>query len=109
MFLLATVVCVGFAAWFRLPVGLALFGGASLLQFAVMAWFAATGDLRRAVTLFSVNTASRMESHGVPGKIRVSGAMRVALGDRFGFDGPYTVDVKGKGPMEVWTLVAPSD
>jgi hypothetical protein len=32
--------------------------------------------------------------------------VRNALSDRYVFEGPELVDVKGKGPTQVWTLVA---
>ena len=51
-----------------------------------------------------VNTASRMESHGCAGRIQVTEAVRKALLTDYEFDGPNTVDVKGKGPMAVWFL-----
>lgn len=53
----------------------------------------------------TVNTAARMESHGVPGEIQVS----PALAERLRAAG-YTlrergeIDVKGKGPLRVWLL-----
>ncbi len=53
----------------------------------------------------TVNTASRMESHGVPGRIQVTEAMHAALGDRFRFEERGEIEVKGKGPMRTWLLV----
>ena len=52
----------------------------------------------------TVNMASRMESHGAPGHIQVTEAVRVALQDLYDFAGPMTVDVKGKGPSQTWYL-----
>jgi adenylate cyclase len=52
----------------------------------------------------TVNMASRMESHGTPGRIQVTEAVRVALQDKYDFTGPRTVDVKGKGPSQTWYL-----
>ncbi len=52
----------------------------------------------------AVNTASRMESHGAPGRIQVSRAVHARLKDRFTFEARGTIDVKGKGPMETWFL-----
>jgi class 3 adenylate cyclase len=52
----------------------------------------------------TVNTASRMESHGVPGQIHVSGECRDALADRFVLDERGEVEVKGKGRMRTWWL-----
>ena len=51
-----------------------------------------------------VNTASRMESHGVPGRIQVTDAARQRLSERFLFEERGTIDVKGKGEMRTWFL-----
>ena len=51
-----------------------------------------------------VNTASRMESHGVPGAIQISAATHALLGDRYVCEPRGTVDVKGKGTMQTWLL-----
>ncbi len=53
----------------------------------------------------SVNTASRMESHGVPGKIQVTMDIYRILKDEFIFEPRGILDVKGKGNMETWFLV----
>jgi PAS domain S-box-containing protein len=53
----------------------------------------------------TVNIASRMESHGEPGRIQVSATIRDALGDRFQFAARGYVDVKGLGPMPTYWLV----
>jgi adenylate cyclase len=55
----------------------------------------------------TVNTASRMESHGVAGRIQVTEAVRAALLDDYHFAGPNTIEVKGKGPTQVWFLGTP--
>jgi class 3 adenylate cyclase len=52
-----------------------------------------------------VNTASRMESHGVPGRIHLSEATYELIRDEFECEARGTVDVKGKGPMRTWFLV----
>jgi guanylate cyclase len=53
----------------------------------------------------TVNTASRMESHGVPGEIqltaRAAGALR---DDGFVLESRGRIDVKGKGEMETFLL-----
>jgi class 3 adenylate cyclase len=54
----------------------------------------------------TVNTASRMESHSLPGRIQVSAATRMMLGDRFKFEARGTIEIKGKGTMETFFLNA---
>jgi adenylate cyclase len=54
----------------------------------------------------TVNTASRMESHSLPGRIQVSATTRLALGDRFNFERRGAIEVKGKGLMETFFLDA---
>jgi class 3 adenylate cyclase len=53
----------------------------------------------------TVNTASRMESHGVPGAIRVRERVHERLCDRYELGPREPVDVKGKGPMATWLLL----
>jgi adenylate cyclase len=52
----------------------------------------------------TVNLASRLESHGVPGEIQVSRAVRDALGDGFLFEARGPIEVKGVGRLETWLL-----
>jgi class 3 adenylate cyclase len=52
----------------------------------------------------AVNTAKRMETYGLPGRVHVSAAMRRALGNAFRFEPRGLLDVKGKGPMETYFL-----
>ncbi len=54
----------------------------------------------------TVNTASRMESHSLPGRIQISAATRLLLGDRFNFERRGSIEVKGKGMMETFFLNA---
>ncbi|WP_145723710.1 adenylate/guanylate cyclase domain-containing protein [Nocardioides sp. J9] len=53
----------------------------------------------------TVNTASRMESHGRPHRIQVSAATHALLESRYTFSDPQVVDVKGKGPMTTYFLL----
>ena len=55
----------------------------------------------------TVNTASRMESHGLPGTIQVTDRVRDRLRHRYTFETRGTIDVKGKGPMLCHYLVGP--
>lgn len=52
----------------------------------------------------TVNTASRMESHGLPGEIQVTESVAAALGPAFALRPRGTIDVKGKGPMATFLL-----
>lgn len=53
----------------------------------------------------AVNTASRMESHGTPGRIQVTHATYELLADEFALEPRGTIAVKGKGEIEVWYLL----
>jgi adenylate cyclase len=55
----------------------------------------------------TVNTASRMESHGVPGRIQVTDRVVERLRDAYRFEPRGSVDVKGKGSMTTWLLDGP--
>ena len=50
----------------------------------------------------AVNIASRMESHGRGGVIQITRATYDIIKDKFECEAGGTVDVKGKGSMEVW-------
>ena len=52
----------------------------------------------------TVNTAKRMETYGLPGRVHVSAATRQLLGDGFRFEPRGLLDVKGKGSMETYFL-----
>ena len=52
----------------------------------------------------TVNTASRMESHGVSGRIQVTDATQQRLSEPFELEKRGTIDVKGKGEMHTWFL-----
>lgn len=49
-----------------------------------------------------VNTASRMERHAEPMQINVSAATRARLGEAFVIEPRGAIEVKGKGPMEMF-------
>lgn len=69
------------------------------------------GERRFAYDLWgpAVNLASRMESHGVSGRIQVSDATRALLGDDYRFEARGTIDLKGIGPTEAWLLCGRAD
>jgi adenylate cyclase len=52
----------------------------------------------------TVNTAARMESHGIPGEIQVTEQARKLLDDEYEFEDRGLVEIKGKGPMVVSLL-----
>jgi class 3 adenylate cyclase len=52
----------------------------------------------------TVNTASRMESHGEAGKIHCSNEVYEALKEKFVFEERGEIEVKGKGLMRTWFL-----
>jgi guanylate cyclase len=53
----------------------------------------------------AVNTASRMESHGTPGRIQITRATYELLADDFECESRGTIAVKGKGQVEAWYLI----
>ena len=55
----------------------------------------------------TVNIASRMESHGEPGRIHVSENIATALAGKFSFSERGLIDVKGTGPMKTFFLDEP--
>jgi adenylate cyclase len=57
----------------------------------------------------TVNTASRMESHGVPGAIQVTERAYELLRDRYDMRHRGTIEVKGKGPMSTYLLLGRRD
>jgi class 3 adenylate cyclase len=56
----------------------------------------------------TVNLASRMESHGVPGGIQVTRPVFEKLQARYAFEARGAIEVKGKGSVETWLLRAPA-
>ena len=55
----------------------------------------------------AVNTASRMESHGTPGRIQITRATYELIADEFECEPRGTITVKGKGEIEAWYLIGP--
>jgi guanylate cyclase len=53
----------------------------------------------------SVNTASRMESHGSAGVIQITRSTYELIKDEFICEPHGQVNVKGKGEMAVWRLI----
>ena len=57
----------------------------------------------------AVNTASRMESHGVVGKVQVSESTYEILKDMFEFEERGVIQVKGKGEMKTYFMTKRKD
>lgn len=57
----------------------------------------------------TVNTASRMESHGIPGKIQVTLATYDCLKEHYFFEEREPIFVKGKGEMTTYLLQGKRD
>lgn len=53
----------------------------------------------------TVNTASRMESTGVPGRLHVTAETEARLRPRFELELRGSTEVKGKGEIETWFIV----
>ncbi|WP_299723814.1 adenylate/guanylate cyclase domain-containing protein [uncultured Tateyamaria sp.] len=56
----------------------------------------------------TVNTASRLESHGAPGRIQVTQETYEALSDQFDFEQRGFIDIKGKGKTMAYYLTGRS-
>jgi adenylate cyclase len=54
----------------------------------------------------TVNTASRMESTGLPGRIQVSLGTYERVKKRFEFESRGAVDIKGKGKLATWFVIS---
>ncbi|MDG2460766.1 MAG: adenylate/guanylate cyclase domain-containing protein [Luminiphilus sp.] len=54
----------------------------------------------------AVNTAARMESHGIPNKIHMSADTANIIKDRFAIESRGIMEIKGKGAMETFLLRA---
>jgi len=55
----------------------------------------------------AVNTASRMESYGMPGRVQITRATYELLAGEFECESRGTIAVKGKGEVETWYLIRP--
>lgn len=52
----------------------------------------------------TVNTASRMESYGIPGRIQITSATRELLDHSYSWESRGTIEIKGKGSMETFLV-----
>ncbi len=53
----------------------------------------------------AVNTASRMESQGMPGRVQITRGTHELVADEFDCEPRGTIAVKGKGEMEIWHVL----
>ena len=53
----------------------------------------------------TVNTASRMESHGEKGRVHLSARTAELVGDAFELEDRGTISVKGKGQMQTYFVL----
>ena len=83
----------GLAVRAGIHVGSAVAGVIGIRKFSYDVW----GD--------TVNTASRLEHHGTPGRVHVSDAVFERLGDKFRFEARGVVELKGRGPMSTYFLL----
>jgi class 3 adenylate cyclase len=69
------------------------------------------GETRIAYDLWgdAINVASRMESHGEPGRIQVSEQFRDMVGERFQFEERGTTEIKGIGCERTFFLLESPD
>jgi len=66
------------------------------------------GDTRLSYDVWggAVNIASRMESHGLAGRIQVSEAFRELTGDAFAFEERGAVEIRGIGETRTYFLTS---
>ena len=55
----------------------------------------------------TVNTAARMESHGVPSRVQITESVAQKLGNDFHLESRGTIEVKGKGAMNAYLVEGP--
>ena len=85
---------------------MAAYGGL-LLVVAFIAWrLQQTGQFAYDLWGDTVNTASRMESNSLPGRIHVSEATHDLLRARYRLESRGIIEVKGKGEMKTYFLEA---
>ena len=56
----------------------------------------------------AVNTASRMESHGVAGRVQVAESTRRRLGEPFLLEERGVIEIEGQGELKTWFLIGRS-
>ena len=54
----------------------------------------------------AVNTAARMESHGLPNRVHMTAETAKSISDRFKTERRGIIEIKGKGPIETYLLSA---
>ena len=74
---------------------------------AVIAGVIGTSAFQYDVWGDTVNTAARMESHGVPGRVQITASTHEHVARTYACDPRGTIDVKGKGPLDAWLVVGP--
>ncbi len=52
----------------------------------------------------TVNTAARMESHGIAGRLQVTEIVAKQLNDEFLVESRGSIEIKGKGPLPVFLV-----
>ncbi len=55
----------------------------------------------------TVNIASRLESQGLPDRVQISDATWALVRERFDFDAPGTIVLRGRGPMTTYLVIDP--